>query len=119
DEHAIPSAWIAPFPSKNATDKSFKADTFHIDSLQQRISPSLIPTVPANVQSSAPASFLDDRQADKEDRSRQQWQHRLHDDDQSRTSLVCSLSAELASVGRHRFRLTYITDRLLGKSNIT
>ncbi|CAH8867009.1 unnamed protein product [Trichobilharzia szidati] len=112
DEHAIPSAWIAPFPSKNATDKSFKVDSFHADPLQQRISPSLIPTVPTNVQSSAPASFLDDRQDEKEDRQRQQWQHRLHDD-QSRTSLVCSLSAELASVGRHRFRLTYITDRLL------
>lgn len=29
--------------------------------------------------------------------------------------LAYSLSAELASVGKHRFRLTYVTDRLLGR----
>ncbi|TPP61989.1 hypothetical protein FGIG_00280 [Fasciola gigantica] len=44
-------------------------------------------------------------------------QERVHGvADQATAPLAYSLSAELASVGKHRFRLTYVTDRLLGKS---
>ncbi|CAH8603625.1 unnamed protein product [Heterobilharzia americana] len=113
DEYVMPSAWIAPFSSKTDIDKfpsSTKPDSVQIDPYLQRISPSLLPTVPVNVQSSAPASISDDQEGVRS-RQRQQFRHKT--DDQGRTSLVCSLSAELASVGRHRFRLRYITDRLL------
>lgn len=110
----MPSAWIAPFPSKCVTGKftptSFKSDNNQIDHLHQRISPSLIQTTPLNIHPNVTTSQLDHQQKIK---SNQSWSKTT--DDPYGTSLVCSLSAELASVGRQRFRLTYITDRLLGK----
>ncbi|CAH8619605.1 unnamed protein product [Schistosoma guineensis] len=112
DEISMPSAWIAPFPSKCVTGKftptSFKSDNNQIDHLHQRISPSLIQTTPLNIQPNVTTSQLDHQQKIK---SNQSWSKTT--DDPYGTSLVCSLSAELASVGRQRFRLTYITDRLL------
>ncbi|KAH8857292.1 Tensin-3 [Schistosoma japonicum] len=107
DEYCMPSAWIAPFPLKPTTDKysstvSKSHSQYHLDPFHQRISPSLITTPPLNISSPIPGSQLNEQENLKSN------QH-----DHYGTSLVCSLSAELASVGRHRFRLTYITDRLL------
>ncbi|CAH8554558.1 unnamed protein product [Schistosoma turkestanicum] len=112
----MPSAWIAPFPpSKYATDKfhsaAFKPDSKQTDPFHQRISPSLIQTTPFNL----PSTTLSTSHLDKQKRSaksKQTWSSEKSAD-QHGTSLVCSLSAELASVGKQRFRLIYITDRLL------
>ncbi|RTG80872.1 uncharacterized protein DC041_0008497, partial [Schistosoma bovis] len=97
DEISMPSAWIAPFPSKCVTGKftptSFKSDNNQIDHLHQRISPSLIQTTPLNIQPNVTTSQLDHQQKIK---SNQSWSKTT--DDPYGTSLVCSLSAELASV---------------------
>ncbi|KAA0183773.1 putative tensin [Fasciolopsis buskii] len=134
DEQALPSAWIAPYPLPTSIAARRPVRTFPA-SVNGGVQPTEIATVPRDYSVSphgvrtsgqpVPSSSLIGQQPTTHrprelvgrggemdsfmgirDRGRDVTDHTI-------APLAYSLSAELASVGKHRFRLTYVTDRLL------
>ncbi|KAF5406437.1 hypothetical protein PHET_00042 [Paragonimus heterotremus] len=118
DEQTMPSAWIGPYPSRTIST-GLTRPSFDSDSHPGReiVSVPVIgpdqaglygtPT-PMHVPSSSqvPLTVQMPTQSTRQTSDRQP-------SDFEQSPLAYSLSAELASIGKHRFRLTYVTDRLL------
>ncbi|CAL8068381.1 unnamed protein product [Calicophoron daubneyi] len=126
DESAMPSAWVAPFPPSSrsqpcalydSSTASGRADTSTLPRSAYRGSqPSATTSVPS---SQLPLLVQMSLQPDAGSSDQRSIPYggggggAASATDQPISPLAYSLSAELASVGKHRFRLTYVTDRLL------
>ncbi|KAA3682276.1 uncharacterized protein DEA37_0008807 [Paragonimus westermani] len=120
DEETMPSAWIGPYPSRT-TSTGLTRPSFDSDSHpgHEIVSVPVIGPAQAGLYGTptalhVPSSSQLPLTVQMPTRGTR-WTSDRQPSDFEQSPLAYSLSAELASIGKHRFRLTYVTDRLLDR----